>query len=82
MTAPGVSEPTLVDLVGAVCEFAESSQEAAAVVNHLLQTGRVRLASRPERLMRAAPRVPLCRNAQPSIRDRGPLRPRRWGDPA
>jgi hypothetical protein len=34
--------PTLLDLVDAVLEAAGSSSEAAAVVNHLFESGRVR----------------------------------------
>ncbi|MFI5318307.1 MAG: hypothetical protein ACHQ6V_01910 [Myxococcota bacterium] len=36
------SVPTLLDLVDAVLEAAGSSREAAAVVNHLFESGRVR----------------------------------------
>jgi hypothetical protein len=39
--APG--PPTLLDLVSVIFELSDSGEEAAAVVNHLLQSGRVRL---------------------------------------
>lgn len=38
------SRATLLDLIDAVWEVSATREEAAAVVNHLLQTGRVRLA--------------------------------------
>jgi hypothetical protein len=67
MTAVPLHAPTLLDLVDAVYEFAESSEEAAAVVNHLLRAGRVRVVNQPPRSARAALQpAATCRNAQVS----------------
>jgi hypothetical protein len=40
---PNPGSPTLLDLESILFELSESREEAAAVVNHLLQSGRVRL---------------------------------------
>jgi len=40
---PQLNELTLLDLVQAVCDVAESEEEIIATVIHMLQSGRVRL---------------------------------------
>ncbi len=59
---PSGSDLTLLDVIDAVFEVADSSDEAAAVVDHLLCTGRVRF--RPQAGSRIEPRrKALCRIA-------------------